>query len=171
MGRQHEPHAIQRKQHQQAGGRARHRPAAHTNSDSSQTSSNLSPGSFYNTAGRRKGQHRLDDPQITAMIMRCRSLESLDAVCQQHGHRFNHLHVACAFNRLAKTPDALVEAHASVTHSLLTSLEQQFVDYLPWYTAREVGALHRFTGPACHCRNSCPAESVVVACVVGTGCV
>jgi hypothetical protein len=82
------------------------------------------------------------------------------------------LHVACAFNRLAKTPDALVEAHASVTHGLLTLLEQQFVDHLPWYTAREVGA-RRVQGPhnsapdsPCHC--SWYAIPIVIACNPGS---
>lgn len=66
-------------------------------------------------------QSSIHAPLLTQFLNKCSSLEELHALFFRHHHRFNHIHVACALNRLAWLKVCVCVIASSCVCSQITS--------------------------------------------------
>ncbi|KAF5839328.1 hypothetical protein DUNSADRAFT_1105 [Dunaliella salina] len=84
----------------------------------------------------------VDPPLLTKFLTTCNSLDELYGLFFRHHHRFNHIHVSCAMNRLAwlRGPKSAAppRQQADCVDLMLATLEAKFVEFLDLYSVREV---------------------------------
>eukprot|EP00197_Chlamydomonas_leiostraca_P005061 CAMPEP_0202874524 /NCGR_PEP_ID=MMETSP1391-20130828/25563_1 /ASSEMBLY_ACC=CAM_ASM_000867 /TAXON_ID=1034604 /ORGANISM="Chlamydomonas leiostraca, Strain SAG 11-49" /LENGTH=826 /DNA_ID=CAMNT_0049555977 /DNA_START=157 /DNA_END=2634 /DNA_ORIENTATION=- len=144
------PGCTRRAGHAAAGGRSARATQPRAARNASMQPQQASPAASQQARGssNRAGQHHdsqtqrqgtagpaMDDRLLTKTLARAASLQQLKELCAQHAPRFNHLHVACAFNRLAKVAGHRNNPQA---RQLTQQLESLFVHHLPQLSVREV---------------------------------
>ncbi len=82
---------------------------------------------------------------LTGLLRECKTLAQLQQQCNRYMPVFNHVHVACAMNRLVKCREATQPQNQAEVHELMHVLETFFVHHIHKHGAREVRRRHLST--------------------------